>query len=178
MKKKIIIVTGLLNISFLASAQVQLIYNPDALKQYTGTWQWINQKDTFTLTLISDTLRGDNKNNNSNQAKQKKGIYAWHKFVEGGKVIENTLPFVGNIKKSSGVGTVALSLSTIYLGMGFTDSVRQRTLRVFFKIINQQGTQAVWESWLQERPMYPSPNPIIWEGRTIPSPITLTKIKD
>lgn len=165
-----------ISLSYLSGAQIKQIYNKDTLKSYTGTWVWIKGKDTFTLLLKIDTLQ--NNNPASGTERGKKCIYAWHKYTEAGKVLENTLVYAGDIKKSSGVGIVQLSTNTISLGLAFTDYLRQRPLRIFFKIINIEGDKAVWESWLQERTIYPNPTPKYWDGRTIPSPLILQKLKN
>lgn len=175
--KKAKLFLGLLSlIAVTAKGQVNLIFNADSLKKYEGKWQWIDKKDTFVLVIKMDTLLQGSKLVTESRGENKMALYAWHKFVQNGVVLENTLPAIGNLNKSSGVGVEALSVSTNYLNMAFTDYMRDRSLRVFLKIINIEKNKAVWESWPQERVLYPQPKPKIWEGRTIPSPIILTKI--
>ena len=172
--KRLSLIIGFLFFILSCHSQINFVHNSDTLSRYAGVWRWAEGRDTFTINLMIDTLPGTFPNIEESLTRRL-GIYSWHQYIKKGKIIESNLESAGNIKKSSAVGTVVISISTIYLGMGFVDKTHDRSLRIFFKLLNKEGTKALWESWPQERWGPPLP---VKGDRTIPSPLIMEKVSN
>jgi len=174
--KKTALLILFFSIRYFGFSQPILNFDERELKKYAGVWQYVNEKDTFTFILKNDSLYKSQ--NRKDSSTEKLVMYCWHRYVENGVEVENNLENINNLKKCSGLGSPARDSINIYLELIFLNSIRNRNFRIFFKLLNKENSMALWESWPQERLLYPPPKPKIWEGQTIPSPIILNKISD
>jgi hypothetical protein len=145
------------------------------VKILTGTWQWTNCKDTFTIQLFSiDTLWQSRVTTDMFGPK----IYGWHRFVENGIVVESSFPESSTqVPFSKGIFGMVMNDKNFLLW--FHDITRERDFRVEAELLDSPATLMRWTTHKpQERVMYPPPKPKIWEGQTIPSPIIMHKISD
>jgi hypothetical protein len=144
-------------------------------KMLTGTWQWANCKDTFTIQLFCiDTLFQSNVTTDMFGPQ----IYGWHRFVENGVLIENSFPSsLPQVPFSKGIFGMVMNNKDFLLW--FRDITRERDFRVAVEFLDSTATLMKWTTHRpQERVWYPLPKPKIWEGQTIPSPIIMHKISD
>jgi hypothetical protein len=144
-------------------------------KMLTGTWQWTNRKDTFTIQLFNiDTFWQSHVTTDMFGTQ----IYGWHRFVENGVLIENSFPSSEpQVPFSKGIFGIVMN-NKDYL-LWFRDITRGRDFRVEVEFLDSTGTVLKWitdrpqEVWYNRNNMSK-----IMEGQTIPSPIILHKISD
>jgi hypothetical protein len=140
-----------------------------------GTWQWTNKNDTFTVKLnYLDTIVKSHVNSDI----FKSIIYGWHQYSQNGSVVESDLHNAAeNSTKTASIwGTIMNNNNPIIL---FKDITRDRKFKIDIEFLD--STFRVFK-WTQigklERLFYPSPNPKIWEGQTVPSPLIMHKISE
>ncbi len=144
-------------------------------KMLTGTWQWTNCKDTFTIQLFNiDTLWQSHVTTDMFGPK----IFGWHRYVENGILLESSF-LNSSTKPSFPHGIFGMVMNDKNFLLWFHDFTRERDFRVEAEILDSTATLMKWTTHRpQERVMYPLPKPKIWEGQTIPSPIIMHKISD
>ena len=156
--------------------QIQMINYYSDLKKYSGSWLYVNESDTFLLHIKIDSLQLFELTRDSSYAKPY--IFGWHKFIDAGRLIENTIQYEGDIKRAVAFGYIIKDSCKSSLNLMYFDATRDAYFKVIFNCLDLQNGFATWESKRQERFGGGGKIPNKPTGQTIPSPIILKRISD
>lgn len=116
-------------------------YSKGDLNKYTGTWQWSNGSDSFTIVLVEDTIKVPISLSKDTTLSL---LYGWHSLVIDGKLSQGTIQF-SDIKKNRKNSIVA-SIKNSNLEISFLDVDRNKHMTASMKFSDCSYTTAEWMS--------------------------------